>query len=193
MKKRLRKEMQEYLHQREPRSPRDPLPLFEFPEAEDIANGRFVESPHKLRVLFFGQPSTIYEGGVWEARYEFKDYPFTAPRLYLLTPMFCYNGSCHQKPVQPGQRIHPVCHGYIEHSLWSPINSLCEASTQVWLHLTNPEDEPHWSNLSLRKLFQENRSDYERRARVHTLRHARPIARATLFQLLLPIVSSNLA
>lgn len=139
----------------------DPLPAFRvFPATREDGSIGF------LKILMLGAAGTPYEGGVFELLMEFPaTYPFQAPRLTFVTPIYHYAVN-----AQGG-----MCASILRES-WSPAITLSKALNSVYSDLMECDQTDPTCCNSLRSWLSElkrvNLQEYNQNAREHTARHA---------------------
>ena len=148
-----------------------------------ILNENKAVLPQRLAVRFLGPAERgLYAGGVWRGHVEVSaDYPFSSLRVCVTSALYSFHGAI---PVGEGDRYSPVEIACTGRDGFTPIDTLLSVLDRVWSHVTDPEEEPHWSNSRM-AVFRSDRALYNRQARLHTLLHATPVCGISLFELLL--------
>jgi len=106
------------------------------------------------QAVIFGPDDTPWEGGTFKLVLEFtEDYPNKAPRVRFVTNMF------HPNIFNDGQ----ICLDILRNQ-WSPIYDISAILTSIQSLLCDPNPASP-ANSEASRLYNENRSDYNRRVR----------------------------
>lgn len=130
---------------------------------EGVSAGPSGDNLYEWDAFIVGPPDTPYAGGLFKLKITFPDtYPFTAPRVTFVTPIYHCNVSTSGS----------ICLDILN-SKWSPVLTVVKVlqSIQILMAHCNPSSALQ-SNIATQ--YQKNRAEFEKRAREHTLRHASP-------------------
>lgn len=108
-----------------------------------------------------GPRDSPFQGGIFQLEIIFpKKYPFKPPQVRFTTPIYHMNINQHGA----------ICLDILNTS-WSPVLTITKVLLSICSLLTDPNPEdPLDQNLA--NLYKQDQAEYNRRARIYTLKHA---------------------
>ena len=108
-----------------------------------------------------GPRDSPFQGGIFQLEIVFpKKYPFKPPQVRFTTPIYHMNINQHGA----------ICLDILNTS-WSPVLTITKVLLSICSLLTDPNpDDPLDQNLA--NLYKQDQAEYNRRARIYTLKHA---------------------
>lgn len=146
-----------------------------------FAGGRAKGRIDWLRLVLAGQPKTPYEGGAWEIQVVFGDqYPFKAPTIRIVTPIYHYAISNDGRPCLP-----TLADG------WSPATTLIALLDEVTSLIMEPEVFDEGCDLASRAWLSELLRVDPQKYRAEAVQNTKATASKSVQDLATEILSSG--
>ena len=119
------------------------------------------ENLNHWSATIMGPSDSPFQGGIFQLEIVFPEkYPFKPPQIKFVTPIYHMNINHHGA----------ICLDILNTS-WSPVLTITKVLLSICSLLTDPNpDDPLDPNLA--DLYKRDKDEYNRRARLYTLKHA---------------------